>query len=45
MSAASRYGLEQPLGRGGQGHTFRAVDSETGQAVAVKVIELRGGDG
>jgi serine/threonine protein kinase len=41
----TRYQLEEALGRGGQGHTFRAIDTQTGQAVAVKVIELRGSEG
>jgi serine/threonine protein kinase len=39
---ADRYRLLQPLGRGGQGHTYRAEDQETGRVVAVKVVELRG---
>jgi serine/threonine protein kinase len=39
-----RYRLRQPLGRGGQGRTYRAEDTETGETVAVKVIELRGAD-
>jgi hypothetical protein len=42
-SKAERYRLQQPLGEGGQGRTYRATDSETGQPVAVKVIQL--GDG
>ena len=39
-----RYELGAPLGRGGQGHTYRAADRETGQTVAVKVITLRGAE-
>jgi hypothetical protein len=37
---AERYRLEQLLGEGGQGRTYRATDSESGRAVAVKVIQL-----
>jgi len=40
---ARRYTLGEPLGAGGQGRTYRALDNQTGQAVAVKVIRL--GDG
>ncbi|HEY3354355.1 MAG TPA: serine/threonine-protein kinase [Polyangia bacterium] len=40
----ARYRLEEPLGEGGQGCTWRARDLEAGRAVAVKVVELgRGG--
>lgn len=41
-----RYQIMEPLGAGSQGRTFRAVDRETGAAVAVKVLHLRsmGGD-
>jgi len=39
-----RYELGAPLGHGGQGHTYRALDRETGQTVAVKVITLRGAE-
>ena len=35
-----RYRLGEPLGAGGQGRTYRALDSATGQTVAVKVIRL-----
>jgi serine/threonine protein kinase len=42
---SDRYELLQPLGSGGQGHTFRARDRQTGDEVAVKVIQLRGADG
>jgi len=40
-----RYELRDPLGAGGQGRTYRALDRQTGQEVAVKVIHLRGADG
>ncbi|MCA9670351.1 MAG: serine/threonine protein kinase, partial [Myxococcales bacterium] len=40
-----RYELGRPLGRGGQGHTYRARDRESGDAVAVKVLHLSGGGG
>jgi serine/threonine protein kinase len=39
-----RYELGAPLGRGGQGHTYRAKDRESGETVAVKVITLRGAE-
>ncbi|MCY1053584.1 serine/threonine-protein kinase [Nannocystis sp. SCPEA4] len=41
-----RYQIMEPLGAGAQGRTFRAIDRETGAAVAVKVLHLRslGGD-
>ncbi|MCX4244350.1 serine/threonine-protein kinase [Paraliomyxa miuraensis] len=41
-----RYQIMDPLGRGGSGHTFRAVDRATSQQVAIKVLSLRdvGGD-
>lgn len=32
----------EPLGRGGQGSTFRGVDRETGDNVAIKVLSLKG---
>lgn len=44
-AAAGRYQLKEPLGQGGQGRTFRAIDTQSGKAVAVKVINLRGGSG
>ena len=40
-----RYKLGEALGRGGQGHTFRATDSTTGAAVAVKRLRLKGSEG
>ncbi len=41
-----RYQIMDPLGRGGSGHTFRAIDRATSREVAVKVMSLRhaGGD-
>jgi serine/threonine protein kinase len=41
-----RYQIMDPLGRGGSGRTFRAVDRATSREVAVKVLSLRdtGGD-
>ncbi|MEM7159610.1 MAG: serine/threonine-protein kinase [Myxococcota bacterium] len=36
-----RYQIMGPLGRGGSGRTFRAVDRATQRQVAVKVISLR----
>lgn len=41
-----RYQIMDPLGRGGSGHTFRAIDRATSRQVAVKVLSLRdvGGD-
>ncbi len=41
-----RYQIMDPLGRGGSGTTFRAVDRATTRQVAIKVLSLRkvGGD-
>lgn len=41
-----RYQIMEALGAGSQGQTFRAIDRVTGDAVAVKVLQLRklGGD-
>jgi serine/threonine protein kinase len=41
-----RYQIMDPLGRGGGGRTFRAIDRATAREVAVKVLSLRdtGGD-
>lgn len=41
-----RYQIMDPLGRGGSGRTFRAIDRATSREVAVKVMSLRdaGGD-
>ena len=38
-----RFELEQPIGTGGMGTVFRARDSISGAAVAVKVISDRSG--
>jgi serine/threonine protein kinase len=35
---ASRYRLSQLVGRGGMSDVYRAVDAETGQEVAVKIV-------
>ena len=39
-----RYQLGEPIGHGGQGHTFRATDLVTGQVVAVKRLRLKGAE-
>lgn len=36
-----RYQIMDPLGQGGSGRTFRAVDRSLGRQVAVKVLSLR----
>ena len=40
-----RYQVMEPLGRGGQGTTFRGVDRKTGRQVAIKVLSLKGAKG
>ncbi len=40
-----RYRLDDTLGVGGQGRTHRGFDTRTGQAVAIKCLELREVDG
>jgi serine/threonine protein kinase len=37
-----RYQIMEPLGAGGQAHTYRAIDRETGDEVAVKILSLQG---
>ena len=37
-----RYQIMEPLGAGSQGHTYRAIDRDTGAEVAVKVLSLGG---
>jgi D-tyrosyl-tRNA(Tyr) deacylase len=37
-----RYQIMEPLGAGGQAHTYRAIDRETGDEVAIKVLSLQG---
>ncbi len=45
-SGLARYQIMEPLGGGSQGQTFRAIDRQTRNAVAVKVLHLGslGGD-
>jgi serine/threonine protein kinase len=42
MTGLQRYQIMAPLGAGSQGHTYRALDRETGDEVAVKVLALGG---
>jgi serine/threonine protein kinase len=37
-----RYSIMAPLGAGSQGHTYRAIDRDTGDEVAIKVLSLGG---
>lgn len=37
-----RYQIMEPLGAGGQGHTYRAIDRDSGDEVAIKVLSLHG---
>jgi serine/threonine protein kinase len=37
-----RYQIMEPLGTGGQAHSFRGIDRETGEDVAIKVLSLQG---
>lgn len=39
---SGRFRLVRPLGRGGMGKVFEAVDRETGKVVAIKLIQTRG---
>nr|WP_240808153.1 serine/threonine-protein kinase [Polyangium spumosum] len=41
----SRYELQEKLGEGGFGVVHRAVDKETGQVVAIKILKDRSPDG
>ena len=40
MHAEDRYTLKEQIGRGSFGEVFRGVDNETGEIVAIKVIDL-----
>ena len=40
--SARRYQIMEPLGHGGQGSTFRGVDRDSGNNVAIKVMSLKG---
>jgi serine/threonine protein kinase len=37
-----RYQIMEPLGAGRQAHTYRAIDRESGDEVAIKILSLRG---
>jgi serine/threonine protein kinase len=37
-----RYQIMERLGSGSQGHSYRAIDRETGDEVAIKVLSLKG---
>jgi serine/threonine protein kinase len=37
-----RYQIMEPLGTGGQAHTYLAIDRDTGDEVAIKVMSLHG---
>jgi serine/threonine-protein kinase len=39
-----RYELEQPIGRGGSGEVWRALDRSLGRPVAVKVVDVPAAD-
>lgn len=41
---ADRYEIIKPLGQGTFGHTLLARDTESGQTVAIKVLDSRGAD-
>ncbi len=40
--SSQRYQIMESLGQGGQGSTYRGVDRETGDNVAIKVVSLKG---
>src|SRR5262245_4486018 len=42
-NVAERYELLAPLGRGGLGTVYRALDTSTGQIVALKTLRVSGG--
>lgn len=41
LQGLQRYQIMESLGSGSQGHTYRAVDRETDDEVAIKVLSLR----
>src|SRR5688572_22615877 len=43
MRSVGGYELVSRLGRGGHGEVYRAVQTSTGQAVAVKILQIRTG--
>ena len=40
VKGLQRYQIMEPLGTGGQAHSFRGIDRETGESVAIKVLSL-----
>ena len=40
VTGLQRYQIMEPLGTGGQAHSFRGIDRETGEDVAIKVLSL-----